>query len=295
MHEFPFEHAHELTDDEFEGCCKNCEHSEEIIKEHIVQFYEKIRHYSPQKLKKLSVEQLYNLYQVLDDIANLKAGDRLAALVLADKEIKAILPTIRYYYAIFFDVHEEFFAKSLIHASSPKKYLYTFPLLDKYRELIKNQMDSINIRKGDTVVFLGCGAFPISTILTREIYNVKVVGIDINSQKVEIAQRCIERLQIDGIEIIEGDERQLAKIKSDIISIAALAEPKKRIFKNIHQIVKSLNRNITICCRTYTGLKAVLYYPTKKDDMKGFIVKREVRPIKKANNTILFLELDQNA
>ncbi len=291
MHDLPFAHAHQLTDDKFEGCCKNCEHSEEIIKEHILKFYKKIHHYSSQDLKKLSVESLYNLYQVLDDIANLRAGDNLAKLVLADKEIEAVLPTIRYYYALFFDVHEEFFAKSLIQSTDPEKELYSFPLLDKYVELIKNQMNPINIQRRDKIAFLGCGAFPISAILTKKIYKVEVVGIDNNPQKIDIAKKCIQSLKIDGIEIIEGDERNIQDTGANIISIAALAEPKKRIFQNLYQQLKTNHDKITICCRTYTGLKALLYYPIKQEDMPGFVVKREIRPLKRANNTILFLEL----
>ena len=101
MHELPFEHCHHLTDSQFKGCCKNCEHSEEIIKNHILKFYEKIKEYTQDDLKKMSIQELYNLYQVLDDIANLRAGDKLAKLVLEDVDVQKVLPTIRYYYAVF--------------------------------------------------------------------------------------------------------------------------------------------------------------------------------------------------
>ncbi len=293
MHDLPFEHAHQLTDREFEGCCKNCEHSEEIIKEHILGFYEKIRHFTPHKLRELPVQRLYNLYQVLDDIANLKAGDRLASLVLADKDIEGVLPTIRYYYAIFFDVHEESFVRELISSPAPKEFINTFPLLDKYRELIRNQMKELSPSQGQTMVFLGCGAFPISPILVASLYNTRVIGIDKNPQKVELARRCIEALGLKDIEIIEGDERVISSLDPDIISIAALAQPKKRIFKNIYNLLT--RRRCVVCCRTYSGLKALLYYPLQKQDIEGFVIKREIRPLGRANNTVVFLERCDNA
>lgn len=178
----------------------------------------------------------------------------------------------------------------LISSKDPWEYLNSFPLLPKYRELTTNFKQGINIEDIHTVAFLGCGAFPISCILASKIFNIKIVAIDKDPEKVEIAKKCIDVLEIRNIDVVLGDETYLSNLNMDLVLIAALAEPKRKIFKYIKYILDNGKKFLT-SCRTYTGLKAVLYRPVSKHDIEGFIVLKEIRPKRFANNTLLFLDI----
>lgn len=95
MHDINYFHDHELKEHDFPGCCRDCRHSLDIIKPHILAFAERIQAYSREMLQKLPPDELYRLYQLLDDLAHLEVGAHLAGLILAEDEIKAVSPVIR--------------------------------------------------------------------------------------------------------------------------------------------------------------------------------------------------------
>ena len=92
MHDSNYSHEHELKEHEFLGCCKDCANSLNIIKPHILAFAERIRKYTREMLEALPRDELYGLYQLLDDLAHLEVGAHLAGLILQEEEIKAVLP-----------------------------------------------------------------------------------------------------------------------------------------------------------------------------------------------------------
>ena len=77
MHDINYSHQHELIEHDFLGCCKNCRASLEIIKPHIMAFAENIKGYTKKMLAALKPEELYRLYQLLDDLAHMEAGGKL--------------------------------------------------------------------------------------------------------------------------------------------------------------------------------------------------------------------------
>ena len=74
MHDINYHHEHELKDHDFLGCCKDCQTSLNIIKPHILAFARKIGQYTPEMLAALPPDELYRLYQLLDDLAHMDAG-----------------------------------------------------------------------------------------------------------------------------------------------------------------------------------------------------------------------------
>lgn len=107
MHDINYTHHHELDEHDFLGCCRDCRASLNIIKPHIMAFADRIHKYSEDMLAELAPDALYRLYQLLDDLAHMDAGDHLAALILDEPDIKQVLPLIRSYYAAFFTIHEK--------------------------------------------------------------------------------------------------------------------------------------------------------------------------------------------
>ena len=208
MHDINYFHEHELKEHDFLGCCKDCQNSLNIIKPHILAFAEKIRKYTRQMLEDLPPDELYRLYQVLDDLAHMDAGAHLAELILEEEEIRAVLPVIRSYYATFFSIHEKHLAETLLSADDAWEELFHFPLYPRYEALIKAQMEAMPDLSSKRIAFIGCGPVPMSLILMAKLYGARSIGLDTSMDCVQRATAVIQALGLeDRVEIIQGDDR----------------------------------------------------------------------------------------
>lgn len=291
MHYFPIKHNHKLTKHEFLGCCKNCERSHRLVKNHLCDFHNRIINYSPTALRKFTPAELYQLYLVLDDIAHLDCGNNLAEMILADPDINGLLPTIRSYYTTFFDLHETALAQEVLTAADPWHPLEIFGLYPRYVTLIRTQIEALDLPRPKRLAFIGCGPVPLSLILFNCLYGINSIGLDSDPQAVSLARQCLERLGLsDAIKIIRGDQESLADIDWDLVLVAALAEPKAKIFSSLHQIMAATKKRPVIC-RTYSGLRGLLHSPLTADDYRGFKIQSEIKPDGRVNNTLLQLEM----
>lgn len=292
MHDFNFEHKHELEEHNFLGCCKNCRHSLEIIKPHVLSFYERIKHHTPATLAKLSPEELYRLYQLLDDVAHLEVGEHLGELILTDMDIRRVLPAIRSYYATFFNLHEVHITEALLEANDPWEALESFPLYPRYQALIRNHVGVLKLVPGKPLAFIGCGLLPLSLILLNRMFGIQCIGIDNDYSSVISARKCIAALGLrHDIQILHGDETRLRDLDLGIVLVAALAEPKQRIFQNLRTMLKE-KEGLPVIYRTYSGIRAVLYRPVQPADIKGFKIVKKILPTGRVNNTLVLLELE---
>jgi hypothetical protein len=293
MHDINYFHEHELKDHDFLGCCKDCQTSLNIIKPHILAFARKIEKFTPRMLGALPPDELYRLYQILDDLAHMDAGAHLASLILEEEEIKTVLPVIRAYYAMFFSIHEKQLAETLIHSQDPWKTLSGFPLYPRYEALIKGQMEAVPGLPEKKFIFIGCGPVPMSLIFMARLYETRCLGLDTSEKSVLAAKKVIGALGLeDLVDIVQGDDTSLENLSWDAVLVAALAEPKKRIFENLQRILSIQNRAIPVIYRTYTGMRAVLYEPVSPSDTKGFRIIKKVFPTGRVNNTTIFAELE---
>ena len=255
-------------------------------------FHEQIEGHTPEMLAMLSQEELYRKYQALDDIAQLSIGDRLGELILTDAEIAAVLPAVRGYYAEFFSIHEAHQAKEILAADDPWALLESYPLFPRYEVLAETQGEAMGLSPDDTLAFVGCGALPLSLILMGRLFGARSIGLDIDPAAVSLAERCIERLGLaDVVSIVHGDESRLAELPFTGVLIAALAEPKRRIFRTLRTIMQA-REVVPVVFRTYTGIRTVLYGPVEPGDYQGYTIVRQIEPSRRVNNTLVFLEMD---
>ena len=293
MHEINFFHEHELVDHDFDSCCKDCQNSLVIIKPHILGFAENIKHYSHDMLKALPSEDLYRLYQILDDLAHMDAGPHLSSLLLDEPEIRAQLPLIRSYYSAFFSIHELQLAEELLGCKDPWKHLMDFPLYPRYETLVKNQIEIMHMTPENRFVFLGSGPVPLTLILMSRLFNIPSIGVEASADTVALARKVIRHLGLEAdIKIVQGDDAGLESLDWDVILVAALAEPKARIFKKIREILKKKGSHAPVIFRTYTGMKAILYQPVQPEDVKGFKIAKAVAPTGRVNNTTVVMRVD---
>jgi len=124
-------------------------------------------------------------------------------------------------------------------------------------------------------------------------HGTKSVGLEGSVGSVELARRVIQALGLEkGIEIVHGDDASLQDLDWDVALVAALAEPKARIFRNLRKIIRK-RRSAPVIYRTYTGMRAVLYEPVKPADIEGFKIVKKIFPTGRVNNTTVFAELDE--
>jgi len=294
MHDINFFHEHELKEHDFLGCCKDCQNSLAIIKPHIMGFVEKIRQYTPEMLMAMPPEQLYRLYQILDDLAHMDAGAHLSGMLLDEQEIREVLPMIRSYYTAFFSIHETRLAKDLLADKYPWTHLEGFPLYPRYVALVENQIKAMHISCDQRLAFLGSGPVPMTLILMSRLYGIPCIGIDSNPEIVALSRKVIQHLGLsEKIDIVQGDDATLGELDWDVVLVAALAEPKNRIFKNLRKILEKRGPSPVIF-RTYTNMRAVLYKPVQPEDIKGFKIVQAVAPTGRVNNTTVFMHLDND-
>jgi hypothetical protein len=124
-------------------------------------FAKRIKKYTIKMLAALKPDDLYRLYQLLDDLAHMEAGAHLAGLILDEPDIRQELPLIRSYYSAFFSIHEKHLAEELFKSDSPWETLKSFPLYPRYETLVRSQIKAMNAAAGSTMAFIGCGPVPL--------------------------------------------------------------------------------------------------------------------------------------
>ncbi len=294
MHDINFRHDHELKRHDFLGCCRDCKHSLDIIKPHIMGFAKRIKKYTPKMLEALKPEDLYRLYQLLDDLAHMEAGVHLAGLILDEPDIRRELPAIRSYYSTFFSIHEKHLAQDLLKSKDPWDTLKSFPFYPRYEALVKTQIEAVPPAPGSRLAFIGCGPVPMTLILMSRLYGIRSMGLDNSAETVTLSKKVIQCLGLEKqIEIIQGDESGLQDSDWNLVLVAALAEPKSRIFQTLRKILKERKKHIPVIFRTYTGMRAVLYKPVQPEDIRGFSIVKEILPTGRVNNTTVFAKLDE--
>lgn len=293
MHEANFHHQHQLQEHEFLGCCKDCQRSLEIVKPHIMAFAERIEQFDDAALRALSPDDLYRLFLLLDDLAHMDTGDHLAGLILNEHEIYGVLPLIRAYYNIFFNIHEAYLASRLIDAGDPWQTLQSFPLYPRYEALVKNQIELGHIERYSRLAFIGCGPVPSTLILLNRLAGIRSVGLDVSDKVVALSKQVINSFGLEKkIDIVHGDETLLRNLDWDMVLVAAMADPKERIFRNLRLIMREKDKtDARVFFRTYTGMRAILREPVSEDDIEGFRIVKTFYPVGRVNNTIVVAKL----
>jgi hypothetical protein len=68
--------------------------------------------------------------------------------------------------------------------------------------------------------------------------------------------------------------------------VAALAEPKRRVFRYVRRLVVPETK---ILYRKYSGMRAILYAPLINEDLAGFQELDKTLPMDKVNNTSVLI------
>jgi tRNA A58 N-methylase Trm61 len=137
------------------------------------------------------------------------------------------------------------------------------------------------------VVFIGGGPLPLTLILFNKLYGSRCVSVEIEPEVAELSRQVLKKLGLESeIEVLTGDETSVQDIDYTVIMVAALAEPKERVFTNLWDMVDTIT---PIIYRTYTGMRAILYSPVTEKATRGFHKEVMILPTGKVNNTSVLI------
>ncbi|MDF0589767.1 methyltransferase domain-containing protein [Candidatus Methanocrinis natronophilus] len=110
--------------------------------------------------------------------------------------------------------------------------MYAFP----YREVVAREISLANIRSGERVLNVGCGAVPFTAIHIARLTQARVLALDRDPDVVRSARACIRRMNLeDRIEVELGDASENVPEDFDAAIVALQAEPKYEIFKKLQE------------------------------------------------------------
>ena len=121
----------------------------------------------------------------------------------------------------------------------------------------------------------------------NKVFGCKCIGIEQQPDVAELSVKVLKKLGLENdIKIVVGDETSIKDLEYDILMVAALAEPKDRVFANIWEYV---DKKTPVIYRTYTGMRAILYSPVLDKDTRGFHTEVMMLPSGKTNNTSVLI------
>ncbi|KKG13150.1 nicotianamine synthase family protein [Methanosarcina sp. 2.H.A.1B.4] len=265
------------------------------IRSHILHFYSNIKDLDLSTKAEANLSDLYEIFSELDELGHRDVAEDLCQALLRDPLIRSLLPAVYTSYTHFFSLHETHLARKILDCKEPWEMLESFPLYSRYEDMIKTHVQ--NSPKIEVLAFIGCGPLPVTLLIFSKLYGIRCIGVDKDPEAVVLAKSCVKHFGLEKeISIVEGDENTLAELDWDSVLVAGLAEPKQRIFRNLHSIIKNRKSEpenpTSVCYRNYSGMRQLLYWPVQPDQTTGFRKITEIYPSGKVNNTLVFMECE---
>ena len=257
------------------------------IKGELLAIYEQIR-----KMRKVtSVNDLRKKLSLLDNLAHLEVPVCLKQNIVNDPELQPCLQGILQIHRKLGVQVELEICETILAGPDPWEAIENFHYFNNYQFLAKMEGITANLLPHDRVVFLGSGPFPLTLILLHRLFHIKGIGIEIDPGRADLSRRVLEKLSLDkDIQIITGCEDALVLIKgSKLIMVAAFAEPRKRIFQRLAEVI---GPDTLVSYRIYEkGMRDIFSgQPLDESDLGGFVEVKRIPPQGNVNNTIIFLK-----
>ena len=235
---------------------------------------------------------------LLDSLVNRKVTTSVVRVIKKDPELQTCLQDIvRIHREIGLEM-ECRITEQILSGFFSWEVISHFHYYSNYMLLAREEGTYAELGEGDEVTFLGSGPFPLTLILLHRLFSIKGLGIERDEKRAEISRKVLKKLELDRkITIVTADEGSLPIVqKSKLIMVSAFAEPKRKIFQKLAQIIRP---NALLSYRIYEKGMRALFSEESVDikseesvDIKDDIVFQEVKripPKGPVNNTIIFL------
>ena len=243
--------------------------------------------YQKCKPDEIPLDEIIKLLDSVEIIAHDQEIDFDSAKhILDDDQMNEALKIIRKFYVRLGARLETENAKAILKSDDPWSTLESFHFYNRYQGLIKNENQLVKFTPEQKVVFIGGGPLPLTLILFNKLFKSQCVSVEIQPEVAKISRQVLKKLGMPEIEVVEGDETSIKDMDYTVIMVAALAEPKERVFTNIWEMVDTTT---PIIYRTYTGMRAILYSPVTEKATRGFHKEVMILPTGKVNNTSVLI------
>ncbi|WP_292753216.1 nicotianamine synthase family protein [Methanobrevibacter sp.] len=244
--------------------------------------------YGDSALDDVNINEIIEILDEVEIIAHDREIDFDSAKhILDDEKMNKALQFIRKFYVYIGARLETENALKILQSDNPKETLDSFQFYERYIGLINNESQLAKFNEDKTFVFLGSGPLPLTLIMFNMVFGCKCIGIEQQEDVADLSRQVLKKLGLDNdIIIMTGDENSIADLEYDILMVAALAEPKERVFSNIWEFI---DEDTPLIYRTYTGMRAILYAPVLEKDTRGFHKEVMVLPTGKTNNTSVLI------
>lgn len=255
----------------------------------ILQIAKDLEGYNHQIIMETPLEKLLPYLESIEKIAHDTTIDFDSAKhILENEKMNNALHVIRDFYLELSIKMETEKAIEIIESEDPWKTLESFYFFERYEKLISDEWSLAKFPKDEPLIFIGGGPIPLTLILFNKLFEIKGISIEIRKDMVELSKKVLYKLNLNyEIKVIHADETGITEYNSGNIIVAALAEPKKRVFRNIRDSITSKTK---IIYRTYTGMRAILYSPVTEDSILGFKLIKVNLPTGKVNNTSVLIQ-----
>ncbi|MGB3458172.1 MAG: nicotianamine synthase family protein [Halobacteriota archaeon] len=261
----------------------------EPITEEIMEIYSSLKGLKDDERYQDPSNHLKTVFQRLDYLIAQDIDDESAEAILSNSEFNSALDAIIRFRSMYTAKLEIEHAKSILKSSDSWESLKNFAYLPNYLQLAQTEYLGAGLSPGDCVLFLGSGPLPISLIVLCHQYGLRCIGIEQEPERAELSRRVLAKLELsDQVRIVEGDHLTLPlEEKSELIMVAAQAEPKKAIFDHL---AKVLPAGTKVSYRIYDkGLRRLLDTFSRYELPEPFEEYLRVRPKPPVNNTVVFL------
>lgn len=247
-----------------------------------------LENYENYNLNEIPLDDILPLLDSVEEIAHDQVIDFDSAKhILDDQKMNEALKYIRKFYVELGARLETEKAIEILESEDPWNTLESFHFYERYQGLIKNENQLVKFNQDKKVIFIGGGPLPLTLILFNKIFKSPCVSIEVVPEVAALSRQVIKKLGLQSqIQVIDGDETSITDIDNTIIMVAALAEPKERVFANLWE---KLDTSTPVIYRTYTGMRAILYSPVTEKATRGFHKEVMILPTGNVNNTSVLI------
>jgi len=266
-----------------------CYYAAESVTEEIVEIYSVIQSIKAEESYQNLSNNLNTVFQRLDYLIAQDICDKRAEEFIYNPGFDSAFDAISSFRSLYTAAIEVEHAKAIIKSGDPWKTLKNFAYMPNYLQLAKTEYQGSQLKPGDLVLFLGSGPLPISLIILCRLYGLRGVGIEQEPDRAELSRMVLQKLGLsDWIKIIAGNHFSLPlEEKSELIMVAAQAEPKKAIFDHLAEVLPAGTK---VSYRIYEkGLRRLLDTFSRYELPEPFVEYLRIAPKPPVNNTVVFL------
>jgi len=138
------------------------------------------------------------------------------------------------------------------------------PYITYYEDIVDNEISLVPITKQDTIIHIGCGPIPSTSLLFAQKTGARTIGIDKDILSVKDARYCVHVSHLENqIQIDHGDALTYAIQSSRFLIVSQGIEPRYNVLEHIAQ---SMRPDALVIFRTLSSKEGGI---TTQDEVLG--------------------------